>query len=602
MLLDSFNKYLIFSIEIFVNLWYNKQSGLLMMNRKGIIMDLIKFKDFKYERPNLEFIKTEYEKVIDIVSSSDNARKVIDSIDYINKVRSTLETMQTIASVRHSINTIDEFYDKEVEFFDEAGPLIASYRTKLSKAMLECKYYDELVSKYGKYLFDQIRVELETFDPVIIEDMQKENKLVSKYEKLIASSKIPFDGKVLNTSQMSPYLSSVDRNVRKEAEEALWKFFEDNCEEFDNIYDELVKTRDTMAKKLGYENYIELGYKRLGRTDYNHHDVANYRIQIYRDLVPLAEKIINKQGKRIGIDDLKSYDLPLEFLTGNPKPKGDLQFKIDEAKRMYHEMSKETGEFIDFMFDRELVDLEAKEGKMSGGYCTSFCDYKAPFVFSNFNGTSGDVDVLTHEMGHAFQVYCSRNFDVLEYQWPTLEACEIHSMSMEFFAYPWMENFFKEDTDKYKYSHLTGSITFIPYGACVDEFQHEVYKNPNLTPNERKELWRNLEKKYLPYKKYDNEFLNKGNYWLRQSHIFSNAFYYIDYTLAQVCAHQFWYKNKIDSKKAWDDYHHLCKAGGSKPFVQLLEVGDLDNPFVDGTIKKVIGELEKWIDEHDTVS
>lgn len=562
----------------------------------------MKFTEFKYERPNISEIEKKYKEVIGIILGDSSLDEVIEAVNEINKVRSTFDTMASLASVRHSIDTTDEFYDKESEFFDEQGPIYASFENELAKAFVECKYQKELEKKYGKHLFNIIKVQLETFDPIIIEDMQAENKLVSKYEKLIASAKINYEGNVYNTSQMAPFLTSTDREVRKSAETALWTFFKENSDEFDNIYDELVKVRDRMAKKLGYKNYIELGYKRLGRTDYDANDVANYRKQICEELVPLASKIVEKQAERIGIKDIKNYDLNLEFLSGNPKPIGDVNYKINTAKKMYNEMSKETGEFINFMVDSELMDLEAKPGKMSGGYCTAFKDYKAPFVFSNFNGTSGDVDVLTHEMGHAFQVYSSRNIEVPEYLWPTLEACEIHSMSMEFFAYPWIEEFFKEDTAKYLYSHLTGTITFIPYGACVDEFQHEVYANPEMTPKMRKELWSRLEKKYTPYKVYENEFLKEGNLWIRQGHIFSTAFYYIDYTLAQVCAQQFWVKNQENHETAWNDYYNLCKAGGSEPFTKLLEIANLKNPFTEGTIKYVVLRMEKWIEENDRVS
>jgi len=562
----------------------------------------MKFKDFKYERPNIQSIEIQYKDAIKKIAVGRTLDDVVLAIESINKVRSDFETMSTLCMVRHSIDTTDKFYDEESEFYDEVSPVFSGLETELAKALLECKFQSDLKEKYGEHLFNILKVQLETFDPIIIEDLQNENKLVSKYEKLIASAKIPFNGEIYNTSQMVPFLNNIDRNIRKEAEAAMWNFFEQNNDEFDSIYDELVKTRDRMAKKLGYENYIELGYKRLGRIDYNASDVANYRKQIIEEIVPLAEKIVRKQAKRIGIDDIKNYDLNLEFLSGNPKPIGDSKYKVDVARKMYHEMSEETKEFIDFMIESELMDLEAKSGKMSGGYCTSFRNYKAPFVFSNFNGTSADVDVLTHEMGHAFQNYRSRNYEVLEYVWPTLESAEIHSMSMEFFAYPWMRDFFKDDTDKYLYSHLTGTITFIPYGACVDEFQHQVYEHPELTPKMRKELWTSLEKKYTPYKIYENEYLKQGNYWLRQSHIFSNAFYYIDYTLAQVCAQQFWIKNQINHKTAWDDYLRLCNAGGSKSFTKLLEVANLKNPFNDGTIKFVTEKLEKWIEENDRVS
>lgn len=557
------------------------------------------FKDFEYVRPNLDQVKEELTKEIDIINTSNNLEEVKKAILDFNKIAGHFQTMETITSIRHSIDTTDEFYDKENEFFDENGPYISEIVDKFNSALLENKYEKELKDAFGEHLFKMLKVQKESFSPEIIPELQEESKLVTKYGKLIASAKITFDGKELNIPQMGIYMQDLDRNIRHNAETAVWKFYEEHISEIDEIYDNLVKVRTRMAKKLGYDNYIELGYKRLGRTDYNASDVKGYRDQVYRDLVPIASKIFEKQAKRIGIKDFKSYDMGLEFLDGNANPIGDLDYKLDMTRKMYHELSKETGEFVDVMLDHKLIDLMAKPGKEGGGYCTSLIDYKVPFVFANFNDTADDVGTLTHEFGHAFQNYSSRDFEIIDYTWPTLEACEIHSMSMEFFTWPWMDLFFKDKTDKYKYSHLAGSITFIPYGVLVDEFQHWVYENYDATPNERKAKWREFEKKYMPYKKYDNEFLDKGNYWIRQSHIFSTAFYYIDYTLAQNCAHQFWVKDHENHKDAWRDYHNLCKAGGSKSFLDLLKVANLRNPFVDGTVKYAVKPLQKWLDEHE---
>lgn len=560
----------------------------------------MKFSEYKYERPNLEELKAKFESALKVIKESNSLDELVKTIDEINKIKGDVDTALTLCSIRYSINTNDEFYEKEQEFLDENSPVISSYINEINKALVATPLVGKLEEKYGKKLFDSIRLDLTTFSNEIIEDLQEENKLCSRYSKLIASAKIPFDGKILNLSQFAPYTTNVDRNVRKEAEAATAKFFEENEKEFDDIYDSLVKVRDRMAKKLGFENYIPLGYARLGRTDYDSEMVKNYRKQIYEDLVPIVNEMAKEKGKRLNIKDMKSYDFNLEFLSGNPKPKGNAKELVEKANKMYHEMSKETGEFFDFMREHELMDLEAKEGKTSGGYCTFITNYKSPFIFSNFNGTSGDVDVLTHEAGHAFQCYCSRNITVPEYIWPTLEACEIHSMSMEFFAWPWMNLFFEEDKDKYLLSHLAGTITFIPYGATVDEFQHEIYLHPEYTPKQRKEAWRKIEKKYLPFKVYENEFLDKGNYWLRQGHIFSTAFYYIDYTLAQVCAQQFWIKNQENHEKAWEDYYRLCCAGGSKTFLELLKVANLKNPFIDGTVKYVANHLKEWLDNVDS--
>lgn len=269
---------------------------------------------------------------------------------------------------------------------------------------------------------------------------------------------------------------------------------------------------------------------------------------------------------------------------------------------MYKELSNETEEFFNVMTQKNLLDLVSREGKAPGGYCTYIANEKVPFIYSNFNGTSGDVDVLTHEAGHAFQVYSSRNYEVLEYNWPTTEACEIHSMSMEFFAWPWMNLFFKEDEDKYKFSHLSGGLIFIPYGVAVDEFQHFVYANPNATPDERKAMWREIEKKYLPMRNYSEyPFVEKGTFWFKQMHIFEIPMYYIDYTLAQVCAYQFWIKSQNDNTKesAWSDYLRLCQAGGSVSFLKLIELANLDNPFEDGSIAKIADPISYYLNSVD---
>ncbi len=556
----------------------------------------MKFNEFKYERPNIDKIREKSIEVIDIIKNSDNYDSVKKAINDFNKVRDNFDTMLNLCYVRHSINTLDEFYNTEEEFFDNSSPLYEEINTNFLNSFTESKFSKELEKEYGKHLFDLIKMNKESFLPSIIELLQQDSKLSTEYCKLCASCQVEFDGKILNTSQFGPYLSSTDRNVRIEAEKALWGFYESISDKIDNIYDKMVLLRDEMAHKLGYNNFVELGYKRLKRIDYDYHDVRKYREQVRKDLVPLVSRLMEDQRKRINVSELKSYDIPLSFLSGNAKPLGDLDYKLQATKKMYSEMSCETKEFASMMIDNEYIDLMAKKGKESGGYCTYITDYEAPFVFSNFNGTSGDVDVLTHEFGHAYQAYSSRNAIISEYIWPTLEACEIHSMSMEFFAWPWMNLFFGDSTLKYKYSHLTDSITFIPYGVCVDEFQEWVYLNPNVSIEDRKNKWRELESIYTPWKKYDNSFLAKGNYWIRQSHIFTNPFYYIDYTLAQNCAHQFWIKDQENHAKAWEDYNRLCKAGGSMSFLDLLKVANLKNPFIDGTVKFVTEKLTKWLD------
>lgn len=563
----------------------------------------MKFNEYKYEHLDLEKIKKEFSELIESFEKAENVEGQVNAFDEIIKLRNHIETMQTLVSVRHSIDTNDEFYDKENEYMDEISPILFGFTNDFYKALVNSKFKDELVQKYGKFLFDLAENTLKTFSPEIIPDAQEENRLSSKYSKLIASAKIDFDGKELNLSQMVPYTQSKDRNIRIEAAKKVAQFFAENQDEFDNIYDSLVKVRTRMAQKMGYKNFVEFGYKQLSRLEYDAKMVEGYRKQVLENIVPLHTELRERQGKRLGVDKLKFYDEAIKFNSGNADPHGSPEWILNNGKTMYKELSKETDEFFTFMTENNLLDLLSKKGKMSGGYCTYIPEHKAPFIFANFNGTSHDIDVLTHEAGHAFQVYQSRGFEVPEYLWPSYEACEIHSMSMEFLTWPWMDLFFENDTDKYKFIHLSEALLFIPYGVTVDEFQHWVYENPEATPKERREKWIEIEKKYLPTRDYGEvEELKNGIFWFRQGHIFSSPFYYIDYTLAQVCAFQFWIKSRENREKAWKDYLNLCKLGGSKPFFELMKSANLKNPFEEGTLAFVIPKIKEYLDNVDDMN
>ena len=560
----------------------------------------MKFNDYKYEKINIDETKEKFSNLIKSFSDAENLEEQTKYMDEIIKLRNHIETMETLVSIRHSIDTTDEFYDKENEYVDEISPILFGFISEFYKALVNSKFRADLEKKYGKFLFDLAENTLKTFNEEIIPDLQEENRLSSKYSKLIASAKIQFDGEEKNLSEMVPYTQSKDRNVRIEASKKVAHFFKENKDKFDKIYDGLVKVRTTIAQKLGYKNYVELGYARLSRLEYDSEMVASYRKQVLENIVPLHTELRQRQAKRLGLDKLKFYDEPIKFNSGNADPHGDPEWILNHGKTMYNELSKETAEFFSFMTEKNLLDLLSKKGKMSGGYCTYIPEYKSPYIFANFNGTSHDVDVLTHEAGHAFQVYQSRGYEIPEYLWPTYEACEIHSMSMEFLTWPWMDLFFENDAEKYKFIHLSEALLFIPYGVTVDEFQHWVYENPNATPDDRRAKWLEIEKKYLPTRDYGEvDDLKEGIFWFRQGHIFNSPFYYIDYTLAQVCAFQFWIKSQENREKAWDEYLSLCKLGGSKPFFELMKAANLKNPFDQGTIASVIPKIREFLESID---
>lgn len=559
-----------------------------------------KFSEIVYTRPDFELFKTQYISTLEKLKIAKDYETQKELIYKINKLSNDFDTAVNLVYIRHSIDTSGTFYAAEKEWFDNVMPELSLLTEKYYSAIVASSFRKELEAEFGSQLFTIADFQIKQTDKRIVEDRKKENKLRSQYDQLMASAKIDWNGEELNLSQLVPYKVSKDRAIRKKAADATFNFLGENAEELDRIYDELVHLRHGMAKKIGLNNFVELGYYQMMRSDYTPEMVAKYRKKVQDLIVPIVEKLDKMQAKRIGLDALKHYDDGFRFKTGNPEPKGTPEWIIENGKKMYAELSPETHDFFDFMTKYELMDLVTKKGKSPGGYCTFIANYGAPFIFSNFNGTSGDIDVLTHEAGHAFQVYSSKHFKVSEYYWPTSESAEIHSMSMEFFTWPWMELFFKEDTEKYKFQHLSGALKFLPYGVSVDEFQHRVYEKPDMTPAERKAVWREIEMKYKPTLDYDGcEYAEAGGRWQQQAHIYEVPFYYIDYTLAQVCALQFWVKMQEDFKGAWKDYLRLCQAGGSMSFLKLVELAGLKSPFEDGAIEEVAAKVEEYLAKVD---
>lgn len=558
----------------------------------------MKFSEMPYVRPDIDRVCADLTAIIEKLSVAETVDAAKAAVAELNSYYKTVTTALTLAEIRHTIDTRDAFYQAEQDYIDEESPKLSPVFLSYYRALLESPFRTELEETFGGQLFALAEIQVQSIREELVPLMVEENKLASSYQKLVASAEVELDGETYNLSGLKKLMQSPDRETRKKGMEGYAGFFAAHEAEFDEIYDKLVHLRTEKGRVMGFDNFVPLGYLLMGRQGYDAGDVAAFRQQVLEELVPVCTKLRQEQATRIGVEKVKYYDEAFQYPDGNAMPIGDADFMVEQAGQMYDELSKETGEFFAHMRAHELMDLVTKPGKAAGGYCTSIPDYDSPFIFSNFNGTSADVDVLTHEAGHAFQSFTTNRCQtVTEYGFPTSEAAEIHSMSMEFFTYPWMDKFFGDQTDKYKKLHTSEALTFVPYGVCVDEFQHRVYENPDMTPDERKAVWHELEQKYLPTRDYDGcEIFEKGAFFFEKMHIFMSPFYYIDYTLASMAAFEFYGKMQQDRDAAWADYYRLCQLGGSRCYLDLLKAANLSNPFEAGSVKKAIAPLVRFVE------
>jgi len=552
------------------------------------MQDAIDFAEISIDTPTHEGVTAEYSAIGRSLDQALDQTQRAAAFRRWDELRRRLESWIALTTLRFSQDTRNASYKAAREYCDALSPKLIALDSAMKRRLLADTKRQELEGTIGRHAFELWQCDISAFDPAIEGDLEREAGLAAKYTELIASADLPFDGQRLNLETIARYQQDADREVRHGAQRTRWSFFSRNAAALDGIYDDLVHLRDAMAKKLGYANYIALGYRRMRRVDYDEHDVDRYREQIVRSVVPLAQKIIARKAEKLGVSEAMYWDESVSDPRGNAVPQGDADWILSQAQDMFSGMHPDLGVFYRMLRDRQLLDMQNRPGKAGGGFCTAFPTFGVPYIFANFNGTKDDVDVLIHEMGHAFQSWRSRSKAVVDYLTPTMESAEIHSMSMEYLTWPYMERLFGDQAQAYKSDHLAEALLFLPYGVAVDHFQHLVYASPHASPDERKAMWQAMEKRYLPWRRYgDLAYPAAGGLWQVKQHVYTSPLYYIDYTLASCCALQLWAKSQGDYAGALSDYVALCGRGGEAPFRELTRSAGLKSPFEPGAMEQV---------------
>lgn len=554
----------------------------------------MRFEEITAPTPTAESVAARYSELEATLAAAKSDVEALAVVRAWDDYRRELGTWEALVDLRFNQDTRNEQYKRDRDLCDQLRPKFTDGEVRFKRKLITGPWRVAVAKKFGRQAIALWEADLKTFEPAIEHDLIEEAKLQSEYTELTAAARFPFRGQDLNLSGIVKYREDADRNTRHEAEQVRWQWFANNRAPLDRIYDEQVKLRTAMAKKLGFDNYIGLGYARMKRVDYTQSDVERFRAAVREDLVPLCTELRQRQAKRLRLDKLMFWDEAVHDPQGNPAPKDDHDWLVARAQEMFDNLGDGLDDFFRLMTSSHLTDLKNRDGKSPGGFCTSFPTVGLPYIFANFNGTKHDVEVFTHEMGHAFQGYMSRQQPLVDYLWPTYESCEIHSMGLEFLAWPEMEKFFGNDADRFRRIHLEQALLFIPYGVAVDHFQHLVYERPDATPAERFGLWQEVERLYLPTRNYgDLPHVVDGGFWQFQRHIYLNPFYYIDYTLAQTCALQLWVRSQRDFKGAMASYVELCRRGGEAPFQELARSAGLTSPFESGCLRDVIGLARK---------
>jgi M3 family oligoendopeptidase len=547
------------------------------------------FHELTAPAPTLEAVKAEMQAIdADFEAAPDDDGRAA-AIDRWAELERRISTWGAMVHLRFNQDTRNAEYQKARDYRDQISPALRNLANDFKRKLLRSRHRPTLESRLGAQVFALWRCDERSLSPEIETEEIRISRLCADYTELLASASFEFKGENLNLPALGKYFSDSDRRTRHDAQKVRWEWMSAHRERLNMIFHELTALRDQAARKLGLRDFVELGYLQMHRVDYDRRDVEKLRKQVVDEIVPLCSELVERQADALCIDKVMYWDSDIHDAKGSPRPAGDHDAMIERAQAMFDEIGHGLGDFFRMMCAKGLLDMKSRDGKAGGGFCTAFPTYGVPFVFANFNGTKDDVEIFTHEMGHAFQSWSSRHQRMPDYLWPTSESSEIHSMSLEFIAWPWMEKFFGDDADRFRHAHLAGSLLFIPYGTAVDHFQHLVYENPGATPAQRFDMWREMERMYLPWCDYGNlPHAAEGGLWQMQRHIYLYPFYYIDYVLALLCALQFWVRVTSDREAAMRDYVALCARGGEAPFRTLVRDAGLKSPFEPGTLTTIV--------------
>ncbi len=553
----------------------------------------MKFSEIKYNRPNFDVLFKQLDDKISSFKSALDAEGQFLIYREFTALMHSYDTQFALARIRNFQNTNDEYYKEEHLAFSNTNPLINKRYKALNELLLNSPFLNELTKLIGRNSIESKRIFQTTFSDSVIEEQKEEKQLTLKYINLISGLSVEWDDKKIPLSMLAVKKEDVNQEVRHRAFIAEGECYNTIKDQLEETFDLLVKNRTRQAKKLGFKNFVELGYARMSRNCYRSNDIKVFRKQVQKEIVPVVSRILEKRRERLGLPKLYFYDLSLSHPEGSPKPQVNSDLLIGLAKKMYSEMSPQTSEFINLMINNELFDLHSRLGKAPGGFCSFIQDYDYPFIFSNFNGTASDVNVMTHEAGHAFAHYIKSNGEKKYYN-ATMDVSEVCSMSMEFLTMPWHSLFFKDKTEKFHEKQLEDALIFLPYACQVDEFQQYIYENPDLTHAQRNEAWLLIEKTYRPNIDYNGiAFYGTGCGWQRQTHIYKTPFYYIDYALAQVVALSFYEIHLKDRKKAFELYMQFLGNINDLTFTELIDSLGFHSPLKPGTLRCLMSSLKQ---------
>jgi oligoendopeptidase F len=504
--------------------------------------------------------------------------------------------------IRMTCNTEDKsLRDNFTYFMMEIQPKIQPYADQLNRKLIDSPLTSSLdKQKYFTYL-RSVKKSIDLFREENIPIQSELSVLGQQYGAISGKMTIMVGDQEYTLQQAMKFLENPDRVLREEVYRKVQERRLRDKDQLNNLFTELIKRRDQIARNAGFTNYRDYKFVEMGRFDYTKEDCFRFHDSVKQYVLPLVEIINRYKQSRLELDTLRPWDVDAEPANQqplNPFKTGDEL--LEKTVQCFRVLSPFFADCLLTMKKMNRFDLESRIGKAPGGYNCPLAETGAPFIFMNAAGQMHDVTTMVHEGGHAVHSFLSHHLELSAFKEYPMEIAEVASMAMELFSMENWEIYFKnpEDLRRAKIQQLERVITIFPWIATIDKFQHWIYENPGHDLELRTENW------FRIYNEFNSKVINwegleiyQKNIWQKQLHLFEVPFYYIEYGIAQLGAIGLWKQFKKNKEHALDHYIQSLSLGGTKTLPELYEVAGLKFDFSGPYIKELMDFVEKEIKE-----
>ena len=538
-----------------------------------------------------------YEELQQRPLSTTNARQWLS--DW-SRLQELLGEASSVIYVEKTLDTSDK--EKEQAFLDlvnNVWPQVQVAEQSLKERLLALDLADEDIV----LMLRQLKAEAALFREENVPVLTELARLVNEYDKITGGLQADWDGETKNLSQLGVFLRHPDRAVRERAWHKTMSLWLDVRQPLNELYANLLTRRHQVAQTAGLSDYRAYVFEEYGRFDYTPDDCYTFHEAIEAVVVPAATRIYQQQQARLGVADLRPWDVDVDSYSEEPLTPYQGQDELFRGSLQVFEKVDETlADYFRVMGDESLLDLETRQGKALGGYCTTFALRKRPFIFMNGVGIHDDVQTLLHEAGHAFHVFETEALPLIWQRDAPMEFCEVASMAMELLAAPYLTKangsfYSPAELARARIEHLTGILKFLPYMAVVDAFQHWVYTHPEQASEAEQcdATWDNLWQRFMPGINWLGFDDVRVTGWHRKPHIFQSPFYYIEYGMAQVGALQVWRNSLSQPTAALEAYRHALSLGGTQPLPILFEAAGAEFRFDTAMLTELVELIETTV-------